>query len=56
MLVEVAQIVENIHEGPHTDVVIRVLHPFYDLVCQQGELGVHSFVFLQKVADMVHLR
>ena len=56
MLVEVAQIVENVHEGTHTNVVIRILHPFDDLVCQQGELGVHSFVFLQNVADMVHLR
>ena len=56
VLVELPQVVEDVHEGAHADVVLWVFHALDHLAGQQVELRIYALVLLENVTHMVHLR
>ena len=50
------KVYQDIHEGAHADVVVRILHAFGYPLSEGSELPIHSLILFEDVADMIHLR
>ena len=50
-----SEVDQDVHEGTHTDVILRIFHSFCDFRSESIELAIKSFIFFEDVADVIHL-
>lgn len=50
-----SEVDQDVHEGTHTDVILRIFHPFCDSGSESIELTIKSFIFFEDVTDVIHL-